>query len=58
MKGGISMYQDISLYGGAGPILWCAVKCGAACAGTCVLDGPGPLDVVGAAYGFVDWGGK
>lgn len=52
------MYQDMETYGGAGPTLWCAVKCGAECALICVVDGPGPLDIVGAANGFVTWGGK
>lgn len=52
------MYQDVETYGGAGPTLWCTVKCGATCVAGCVLDGPGPLDVLAAAEGFVGWGGK
>lgn len=52
------MYQDAVVMSGAGPTLWCTVKCGAACVAGCVADGPGPLDVVAAAYGFVNWGGK
>ena len=52
------MYQDNSTYAGGGTTLWCAVKCGTECLGLCALDGPGPVDVVGAAYGLVDWGGK
>jgi hypothetical protein len=53
------MYQDGMLYaaGGAGPILWCVVKC-AACA-ACITDGPSPaLDAVAAAASFANWGGK
>ncbi len=52
------MYQDNSTNAERDTTLWCAVKCGAACAGVCVADGPGPADIVGAAYGFVDFGGK
>lgn len=52
------MFQDTLQIGSAGTTLWCAVKCGASCAAGCVADGPGPLDVVAAAYGLVDWGGK
>lgn len=40
------------------PTLWCTIKCGATCLAGCVADGPGPLDIVAAAYGFVEWGGK
>lgn len=53
------MYQDAVTYGAAGPILWCAVKCGAECAIACGADTVSPVgDVVGYAYGFSDWGGK
>lgn len=52
------MFQDSQMVALADPTLWCVVKCGGACAAMCILDGPGPIDVVGAAHGFVDWGGK
>lgn len=45
------------VYAGAGPTLWCAVKC-AVCA-ACLLDGPSPaFDAAAAATAFVSWGGK
>jgi len=51
------MYQDTMVYTGAGPTLWCAVKC-AACA-ICLVDGPSPAaDAIAAASVFVAWGGK
>jgi len=51
------MYQDAMVYSGAGPTLWCAVKC-AACA-ACLLDGPSPAaDALAAATVFASFGGK
>ena len=51
------MYQDTTVYAGAGPTLWCVVKC-AACA-ACFGDGPSPVaDATAAAAAFVAWGGK
>ena len=51
------MYQDATLYAGAGPTLWCYVKC-AGCAG-CLLDGPSPAaDAAAAAAAFALAGGK